>query len=216
MLTVYWRVYENITDYIFLYDGCSRNNILYVSRLKEDCMTQSSDLAKSFVDMYRHINNLDKFGARIQEIFDLNKPTYVEKNTHKKMLNDLTLYNAYNMIHDIIKKIENFRKGDEVPAVYIKIGSSGKPEVDSPKRTRTMNDIIKFYRSAVKDSELADMSVYLCKDSTKTLVRIVDIPLEQFYDLFDLITSIKSNFKYEDAIFTRLGDTNSYFKWYGV
>ena len=176
-------------------------------------MAHSND---SFIDMYRNVSNLDVFEAKIKEIFDLNKPTYIEKNTHKQMLNNLTLYDAYNMIHDIIIKIENFRKGEEVPAVYIKIGSSGKPEVDSPKRNRTMNDIIKFYRSAIKDSELADMSVYLCKDSTNTLVRFIDIPLEQFYDLFDLITSIKKKFKYEDAILTRLGNINSYFKWYGI
>ena len=67
----------------------------------------TDSLADSLANMHR--DNVEQFEAKLQEIFDLNKPTFVEQHTYKQMLNDFTLYKAYNMMYEIVEKVENDR-----------------------------------------------------------------------------------------------------------
>lgn len=184
-------------------------------------MTQSSDLAKSFMDMYRHINGLDKFESKIQEIFDSNKPTFVEQHTYKKMLNDFSLHKAYNMMYEIVEKVEKFRLNKDIldnnSDVFITI-ESGRPKVESHKRVRTLKEIINFFHNTIKNSKLADISIYIKSTDgyfDTDIIRFIDCSFELFYSIFDMITKLKTKYKFKDAMNIRLGDTES-FEWYGI
>lgn len=179
-------------------------------------MAQHINLTDSLANMHR--NNLEQFEAKLQEIFDLNKPTFVEQHTYKQMLNDFTLYKAYNMMYEIVEKVEKFRLNTDIldnnSAVFITI-ESGRPKVESPKRVRTMKEIINFFHNTIENSKLADISIYTNGYFDTNIIRFIDCSFELFYSIFDMITKLKKKYKFEDAINIRLGDTES-FEWYGI
>lgn len=179
----------------------------------------TDSLADSLANMHR--DNVEQFEAKLQEIFDLNKPTFVEQHTYKQMLNDFTLYKAYNMMYEIVEKVEKFRLNTDIldnnSAVFITI-ESGRPKVESPKRVRTMKEIINFFHNTIENSKLADISIYTKFTNgyfDTNIIRFIDCSFELFYSIFDMITKLKKKYKFEDAINIRLGDTES-FEWYGI
>lgn len=161
-------------------------------------------------------NSLEEFEAKLNEIFFIHKSPEKELNTHVKFLNDLTIYEAYNLVASVINQIEKFRREDK-PTLYIEPNSFGKPVVKECNKSRTMNDTIKFYHQTIANSKLADMSVrYYSSDSTDDVTRIVFMTISDFYNMFKCLTDIKNLFQFHEVIEIKLRDIASPFEWYGL
>ena len=176
----------------------------------------------------------EAFAAKLQEIFDIHEATDKERNTHKFMLNDLTVLQAYNLMYEVIEQVEKFKLNDDPDivssktsndifedVVFIEPSRHGKPEVKTKryKRKKTMTEIINQFHCALSHSSLAHMSVHMyyedeneIKTNIDTIVRIIDCTIDNFYDIFKFISDIKNNYNMN----TRLGDTNSTFEWNGL
>lgn len=160
-------------------------------------------------------NSLEEFEAKLNEIFFIHKFPEKEINTHVKFLNDLTIYEAYNLVASVINQIEKFRREDK-PTLYIEPNSFGKPVIKEGNKSRTMNDTIKFYHQTIANSKLADMSVrYFSSDSMDDVTRIAFMTISEFYNMFQCLTDVKNLFQFQE-IEIKLGDIASPFEWYGL
>lgn len=168
----------------------------------------------------QRMKSLEDFEAKLKAIFATNKIPARERNTHTVFLNNFTLFDAYNLIYNIIEQIEKFRLEDCTPELYVEPNMFGKPLVKEKHRSKTMNEIIDFYQTTLSKSPLANMSVsYITSDVMwieNAVTKISYLTVGEFYNMFQYLTDLKKRFDYITAINTRLGDIASPFEWNGL
>lgn len=168
----------------------------------------------------QRIKSLEDFEAKLKAIFATNKIPARERNTHTVFLNNFTLFDAYNLVYNIIEQIEKFRLEDCTPELYVEPNMFGKPLVKENHIFKTMNEIINFYQTILSKSPLANMSVsYITSDVIwieNAVTKISYLTIGEFYNMFQYLTDLKKRFDYITAINTRLGDIASPFEWNGL
>ena len=168
----------------------------------------------------QRIKSLEDFEAKLKAIFATSKIPARERNTHTVFLNNFTLFDAYNLVYNIIEQIEKFRLEDSTSTLYVEPNMFGKPTIKEKHRSKTMNEIINFYQTILSKSPLANMSVsYTTSDVIwieNAVTKISYLTIGEFYNMFQYLTDMKKRFDYITAIHTRLGDIASPFEWNGL